>query len=284
VSAGAIRALLARHGLAANRDLGQNFLIDAALAARLVTLSGVGSDEAVIEIGTGLGVMTRALAARARRVVTLEIDAGLVRALRAEASLPANVELRHVDALAVDLGALAASLGAPVRLVGNLPYAISSPLLRRLLDARDRLAGWSVMLQRELAARLVAEPGSRDYSSLTVLHRLTVDVERGMDLRPGCFHPAPRVQSSFLRVTPRAGVVLDAAALARIERVVRAAFSARRKTLANALRGGLGEAADPARIAAALAAAGLAPGLRAERVEPARFEALARALLEEAPR
>lgn len=281
MSAGAVRAFLARHGLAANRELGQNFLLDDALAARLVTLSGVEPEEIVIEIGTGLGVMTRALAARARRVVSFEIDAGLVRALREEALLPANVELRHEDALAVDIGALAVSLGGPVRLVGNLPYSISSPLLRRLLDARDRLRGWSVMLQRELGARLVAEPGSRDYGSLTVLHRLTVRVERVMDLRPGCFFPAPRVLSSFLCLTPREDATLDAAALAQVERVVRAAFGARRKTLANALRGGLGDDADPARIRVALASAGLAPGVRAERVEPARFLALAQALAAE---
>jgi 16S rRNA (adenine1518-N6/adenine1519-N6)-dimethyltransferase len=191
------------------------------------------------------------------------------------------VELRHEDALAVDIGALAVSLGGPVRLVGNLPYSISSPLLRRLLDARDRLRGWSVMLQRELGARLVAEPGSRDYGSLTVLHRLTVRVERVMDLRPGCFFPAPRVLSSFLRLTPREDASLDAAALAQVERVARAAFGARRKTLANALRGGLGDDADPARIRVALASAGLEPGVRAERVEPARFVALAQALAAE---
>ncbi len=278
MGAAGVRDFLARHGLAPSRDLGQNFLVDDALAERLVTLSGVESGETVIEIGTGLGVMTRALAARARSVVTLEVDSGLVRALREEAVLPGNVELLHVDALAVDLPALAASLGAPVRLVGNLPYAISSPLLRRLLDARENLRGWSIMLQRELAERLLAEPGSRDYGSLTVLHRLSVDVERGMDLRPGCFFPAPRVVSTFVRVTPRSGGALDRAALARVERVARAAFSARRKTLANALRGGLGAGADPGRIAAALSAAGLAPGIRAERVEPDRFVALADAL------
>ena len=280
MSAGAVRALLARHGLAASRDLGQNFLVDETLAARLASISGVTPDEAVIEIGTGLGVMTRALAARARRVVTLEIDAGLVRALRAEAALPETVELRHADALAVDLGALARELGAPVRLVGNLPYAISSPLLRRVLDVREHLSGWAVMLQRELAARLVAVPGARDYGSLTVLHRLTVSVSRVMDLRPGCFHPAPRVLSSFLCMTPLAGVALPAAELAQVERVVRAAFGMRRKTLVNALRAGLCSMADGARIASALAQVGLDPSLRAERVRPEQYAALTRALLD----
>jgi 16S rRNA (adenine1518-N6/adenine1519-N6)-dimethyltransferase len=278
VSAVSVRAFLAKHGLAANRDLGQNFLVDESLALRLVTLAGVEAEDAVIEVGTGLGVMTRALAARARRVVTIEVDAGLVRALREEKSLPETVELRHADVLDLDLAELTATLGPSVRVVGNLPYSISSPLLRRLLDLRGALRGWSVMLQRELAERLVAEPGSRTYGSLTVLHRLTVKVERVMELKPGCFFPVPAVTSSFLRVTPRADAGLDKDDLLRVERVVRAAFGTRRKTLSNALRGGLGEDVDPARIEAALTEAGLDRGLRAERVEPARFMALARAL------
>jgi 16S rRNA (adenine1518-N6/adenine1519-N6)-dimethyltransferase len=278
VSAVSVRAFLARHGLAANRVLGQNFLVDDAVALRLVTLAGVEAEDAVIEVGTGLGVMTRALAARARRVVTIEVDAGLVRALREEKALSEDVELRHADVLELDLADLAASLGPSVRVVGNLPYSISSPLLRRLLDLRGALRGWSVMLQRELAERLVAEPGSRDYGSLTVLHRLTVNVERVMELRPGCFFPVPAVTSSFLRMTPRADADLEGDDLAHVEQVVRAAFGTRRKTLWNALRGGLGEEVDPARIEIALEAAGLDRGLRAERVEPARFMALARAL------
>lgn len=274
MSAGAVRELLARHGLAPNRDLGQNFLVDASLAERLVTLSGVGPEDAVIEVGTGLGVMTRALAARVRRVRTIELDAGLVRALGAEGLLPANVELRHADVLCVDLAAMAAELGAPVQLVGNLPYGLSSPLLRRLLDLRSHLRGWSVMLQQELAARLVAAPGTRDYGSLTVLHRLCVDVERGMELRPGCFFPPPRVHSAFLRILPRPADAPEPTELRAVERVVRAAFAARRKTLWNTLRAGLPEI-DPGRIEAALRATGLAPELRAERVDPETFRALA---------
>jgi len=201
-----------------------------------------------------------------------------VRALREEKSLPDDVELHHADVLELDLADLAGGLGPSVRVVGNLPYSISSPVLRRLLDLRDVLRGWSVMLQRELAERLVAEPGSRAYGSLTVLHRLTVKVERVMELKPGCFFPVPAVTSSFLRMTPRADADLEQDELLRVERVVRAAFGTRRKTLTNALRGGLGEEIDPSRIEAALSAAGLDRGLRAERVEPAGFLALARAL------
>ena len=154
------------------------------MAARLVELAGVEAGETVIEIGAGLGMLTRALAARAARVVAIEIDAGLVRALRAERLLPDNVELLHADALAVDLAALAGG-GGPARLVGNLPYSVASPLLRRLLDLRGVLTDWSVMLQREVAARVLAAEGSRDYGSLAVLHALTVRVEKCAELAPG---------------------------------------------------------------------------------------------------
>ncbi len=121
MSAADVKAFLAGHGLLARRDLGQNFLVDESLAARLVDLSGVEPGDWVIEIGTGLGVLTRALAKRAQRVVTLEIDSGIVRALRADAALPDNVELVHADALEVDLAACVGDRAGPVRLVANLP-------------------------------------------------------------------------------------------------------------------------------------------------------------------
>jgi 16S rRNA (adenine1518-N6/adenine1519-N6)-dimethyltransferase len=297
-----VRAFLARHGLAAHRSLGQNFLVDEHLAARLADLAGVDGDDTVIEIGTGLGILTRALAARARRVVTVEVDAGLVRALRAEALLPANVELRHADALDLDLAALARELASaagarsegqakraarrsraestgrpsevPVRLVANLPYSVASPLLRRLLDLRALLVDWSVMVQREVALRLLASPGSRDFGSLAVLHALSVRAERVLDLQPGCFQPAPRVVSSFVRFVPRADAALAPGELEAVERLARAAFSRRRKTLVNALR----DEVAPGRLTAALAVHGLGARVRPEEVPPDVWRALAREL------
>jgi 16S rRNA (adenine1518-N6/adenine1519-N6)-dimethyltransferase len=278
MNASGVREVLARHGLALHRGRGQNFLIDAGLADRLATLSRVGPEDTVIEIGTGLGILTRALAARARRVVTIEVDAGLVRALRAEALLPPEVELLHADALEVDLAALARRAGgARVRVVANLPYAISAPLLRRLLDLRGALVDWSVMLQRDVADRLLAGPGSRDYGSLSVLHQLAVSIERTQQLESGCFYPVPRVRSAFLRMVPHARPCLREGELPCVERVVRAAFSTRRKMLVNALRGaGIG---SPGRSPAdALARAGLPPGVRAEALRPDQLLALSRAL------
>lgn len=271
VSAGSVRAFLERHGLAARRDLGQNFLVDEALAERLVGLSELAEGQGVIEIGTGTGVLTRALAKRAARVVSLEVDAGLVRALREDGALPQNVTLLHADALRADLRALARELGAGVQVVANLPYSISAPLLRRLLDLRDVLAGWCVMLQRDVAQRLLAGSGTRDYGSLAVLHRLTVTLERAMELSPNCFFPVPKVRSTFVRIRPLPGCELSRQDLAALEALLRAAFGKRRKTLVNALRHtrfGLGDVA--------LRAAGLPLQVRAEQIPPEAFVGLAR--------
>ncbi|HKA14470.1 MAG TPA: 16S rRNA (adenine(1518)-N(6)/adenine(1519)-N(6))-dimethyltransferase RsmA [Myxococcota bacterium] len=267
-----VRELLARHGLAPSRDRGQNFLIDERVAAELVERAGVLPDDSVIEVGTGLGILTRALAARAQRVLTIEVDAGLVRALRADALLPDRVELRHADALALDWPALVRERAA-TRVVANLPYAISAPLLRALLDLRGLLRDWSVMIQRDVADRLLAEPGSRAYSSLSVLYRLCAALRRERDLAPGLFFPVPNVRSSFVRATPHARARIGAGELAWVEEVVRAAFGQRRKTLANALRG----AGFPDPIEACTAV-GIDPRARAESLAPEAFLALSRAL------
>ena len=272
-----VQAWLDRHGLAPHRSRGQNFLVDDRMAAKLVRLAGVEPGDRVIEIGTGLGLLTEALAERAARVVSVEIDAGLVRALRAEARLPGNVELIHADALDVDLGALASGPG-PVRVVANLPYAVASPLLRRLLDLAGRLASWSVMVQREVAERVGAGPGEPGYGSFAVLHAWCATAKRGLDLHPRCFHPVPRVVSRFLQLTPRTGPLPDAAELARLEPWLRGAFAHRRKTLRGALRAA--GAPDPA---GPLAELGVTERARPEELSPPEWLQLARRLAEDRP-
>jgi 16S rRNA (adenine1518-N6/adenine1519-N6)-dimethyltransferase len=274
VSAADVRATLARFGLAAHRARGQNFLVDPALAAKLVARAGVRPDETVLEIGTGLGLLTRALAARAARVVSLEVDAGLVRAVRSEGALPANVELHHADALEADLADLLGSRG-PARAVASLPYAVASPLLRRLLDLRGRLAGWGVLVQAEVANRLKAEPGSRDYGSLAVLHQLTVKVGPGMALSPRCFHPVPRVLSTFLTLTPLTDPLVAPGELPWVEELVRAAFRHRRKTIANSLRAALPRLQGEV-LLRVLHQQGIDPRARAESLAPGELLDLAR--------
>jgi 16S rRNA (adenine1518-N6/adenine1519-N6)-dimethyltransferase len=278
VSAPDVRSLLARHGLAAHRDRGQNFLLDAHLAGQLAELAGVAPGDSVLEIGTGFGILTNALAARGARVVTVEVDAGIVRALRAEQLLPRGVELVHADALALDLAELVRGLPAPARVVANLPYSISAPLVRRLLDLRERLVDWSLTLQRDFVDRLLAGPGSKHYGAFSVLHRLTVELERKRTLKPGCFHPVPKIASAFVRFVPHRAPRLRPGELECVERIARAAFSTRRKTLANALRGAGIAAPAGAALEATLDRVGLDARVRAEAVSPEDFLTLARAL------
>ncbi|MEE2665503.1 MAG: 16S rRNA (adenine(1518)-N(6)/adenine(1519)-N(6))-dimethyltransferase RsmA [Myxococcota bacterium] len=269
------RALLARRGLRLRRELGQNFLIDEPQARRLAELACVGEGDVVLEIGTGLGALTRALAERASRVVTLEVDSGVVAALREESLLPPGVELHHADALETRLAPLIGTTPRDrAKVVANLPYSAATPLLRALLDLRECFGSWSVMLQREVALRLTAKPGERDYGSFAVLHSLAAQLEVVAQLPAGVFFPAPKVVSSFVRITPRREAELSGAELRAVERVVRAAFGQRRKTLANALRGGgFGERCD-----AAIEAVGVDPRARAETLEPEAFRRLAAAL------
>jgi 16S rRNA (adenine1518-N6/adenine1519-N6)-dimethyltransferase len=279
VSRTAVRRFLDRHDLRARKDLGQNFLVDAHVADRLVDLAGIEAGGNVIEIGTGTGVLTAALAARAARVVTLDIDAGLVRALRAENVFPEHVELLHQDVLKADLAGIAAAFDGPVQLMSNLPYSITGPVLRRLLDLRDVLVDWSVMVQREVGERLLASPGSRSYGSLTVLHRLCVRPQRLMELEPGGFFPTPRVRSSFIRLLPLRPQAIPPGGLGPLERVVRAAFRSRRKTLINSLRSAdLSPTPSAEALRQVLRSLGIDERARGETLAPEQFLALARAM------
>jgi len=282
---GALREMLDRHGLRLSRDLGQNFLTDAGYAEELARLAGASPDDFVIEVGTGLGVLTRALAARVARVRSVEVDSGLVRVLREESLLPENVELVHADAREVDWRGWLDEVEGPVRVIANLPYSVATPLLRKLLDLRDRLEDWSVMLQSEVAERLVADCGDRAYGSFTVLHRLVADVDILATLAPGRFFPRPKVDSSFVRIWPRAGSPLQPGELERVERLVRSAFSQRRKRVSNGLRR-IAERLWPEtsgsqtreRLEEVLREIGIDPGVRPERIEPEAWLALARRL------
>lgn len=286
----ALRETLDRHGLRLSRDLGQNFLVDAEYARELARRAGASPGDFVIEVGTGLGVLTRALAERCARVRTVEVDSGLVRVLEAEGLLPDNVELIHADAREVDFRAWLSEAPEPARIIANLPYSVATPLLRHFLDLGDLLEDWSVMVQSEVADRLVAECGTREYGSLSVLHRLTADVDIVATLSPARFFPRPKVDSSFVRVWPRRDAVLAPGELARVERLVRAAFSQRRKRVTNGLRRiaerrwpELSTAESRIELETVLCEVGIDPSLRPERIEPEAWLALARHLaLEEA--
>ena len=212
------------------RRLGQHFL-RAPSVERLLRAVAPAADDVFLEIGPGRGALTLPLAARCRRVVAVELARS--RAARLRERAPSNVEIVEGDALAVDLGALVPEGG---RLVGNLPYYISSPLLRRILDLHGRLGDAHVMLQDEVARRVASPPGSRDYGILSVLYALWADVSIPLRFSPGAFEPPPKVGSALLRArflpVARASVPDPVA----FESLLQKAFARRRRTLENNLR------------------------------------------------
>jgi 16S rRNA (adenine1518-N6/adenine1519-N6)-dimethyltransferase len=270
VAIASLRNKLARHGLAPSKARGQNFLRSPETAERIVELVGLTPEDAAIEIGPGLGDLTRPIARIARRTVAIEVDRGLV-ALLEEAGLPSSVELRHEDVLRADLDGIARGLGPPVVLLGNLPYAISGRLLAALCVAGSPFRRFGLMLQAEVADRVLAMPGTPTYGTLSVWARLWTEARRVLVLGPGEFVPRPKVNSAFVVFDPvqDRGQVEDVGLL---RDVVRCAFQYRRKTLRGALRG---------RIAGAeqgLESAGIDPRRRGETLSELEFVELANAI------
>jgi 16S rRNA (adenine1518-N6/adenine1519-N6)-dimethyltransferase len=249
-------------GHVARKRFGQNFLADPHYVARIADAVAPRPGETVVEIGPGLGALTEALIARAGRIVAVEIDRDLAARLR-ERYPPERLELVVGDALAFDF----ASLGRDLRVVGNLPYNISSPLLFHLAAQAHALRDLTVMLQREVVARMTAAPATPDYGRLTVMLQATFEVERLFTVPAGAFRPAPKVESAVARLVPLGAARPPIADAARFAGVVAAAFSQRRKTLRNALA----SVVTPE----AFAAAGIDPQRRGETLSVAEFVALA---------
>jgi 16S rRNA (adenine1518-N6/adenine1519-N6)-dimethyltransferase len=235
----------------------------------------------VLEIGPGRGALTDALAPHVRRLIAVEIDRDLASSLSRNA--PENVTIITADFLEVDLASVLAGEGGPARVVGNLPYYISSPILFRLLSAArggQVLADATLMLQREVADRLVAQPGSRDYGVLGILVRLHADVRRVLTLPPGAFRPVPKVNSAVVHLEFRPPPVpLTHPQL--FESMVKALFSQRRKTAGNALK--VFAQARSLSPAAALHQAGIDPGRRPETLQLPELSALAEVFASAAP-
>lgn len=260
----------------------QHFL-EAAWVTKLVAAAGIAPEDAVVEIGPGRGAITRPLAERCRRLLAIEVDRDLAADL--EAAKPANVTVVSGDFLSVDLvPILTAWLGAPpspanqFRIVGNLPYNISSPILFRLIALAGETSGLRdalLMLQKEVADRLIARVGTGDYGVLTVLATLHADVTRVLSLPPGAFRPPPQVHSAVVRLTFRPPKVHIADQDAFV-RMVRTTFTQRRKTVGNALKPFASEIGKDG--GAVLRAVGIDPQRRPETLELAEFAAVANAL------
>ncbi len=271
------RSLLAAHGLHPRKQLGQNFLSQPDVAEMIVARAGLTREEAVLEIGAGLGALTVPLARAARRVIAVERDAHLIPLLREELarSRVENVCVLEMDALDLDLPDVARREGRALSVFGNLPYNISSQIIVRLIGARHHIRRAVLMFQRELAQRLTAVPGGRDYGRITAMLATCARVRRLAQVSAGHFYPAPKVDSEVLEIAfdgPREE--LPPYDEAHLFRVITAAFGQRRKTIKNALAGsrlGLGSTA----LAQALEAAGIDPLRRAETLSPGEFVRLA---------
>lgn len=249
----------------AKKYFGQHFLHDRDVIARIVAAIAPRPGDRIVEIGPGEGALTLPLLRAAGRLSAIELDRELIPPLRARAAGIGNLDVLHADVLQVDLTALAS--GGIVRLAGNLPYYLSSPILFHCLAHADAIADMHFMLQREVVARMAAAPGNKVYGRLSVMLQLACRVEPLLRVAPGAFRPPPKVESELVRLTPLPAAARPDPLLApRIGAVVRAAFGRRRKTLANALRG----VADVATIRAA----GIDPRARAEDVGPQGFVAL----------
>lgn len=250
----------------ARKRFGQHFLHDRSIVERIVDAIDPRGDDRLVEIGPGRGVLTQALLNRKVRLDAVEIDRDLVELLRTTYPPESGLTLHSGDALEFDFAALSALRGAPLRVIGNLPYNVSTPLLFHLLTTPRAFSDFHVMLQKEVIDRMAAGPGDDDYGRLTVMLAPWTRVEKLFDVGPGAFQPPPRVWSAVARVTVRPEPAFELAPT--FASVVSAAFSQRRKTLRNSLRNWV-EAAE-------IEACGIDPGARAETIAPEGFAALAR--------
>ncbi len=260
-------------GHRARKRFGQNFLVDPGVIDRI--LSAIPEQEPVVEIGPGLGALTLPLARRNGRLVAIELDRDVIRHLQVKLDaegLGRQVRLIPQDALRLDIEALAEAeqIERPLTVVGNLPYNIATALISRLLEQGESIEQMVFMVQKEVAKRLAAVPNDSAYGRLSVLTTMRAEVEHLFDVPPEAFNPPPKVDSSIIRITPRAEPLVPPAEQAGFERLVTAAFAQRRKTLRNNLK--------PLMSASTIEASGIDPSLRAQALDIPAFLTLARQL------
>lgn len=254
----------------ARKRFGQNFLSDPNIIRKIVEAIAPQPGQRLVEIGPGLGAMTAPLLERLGHLHVVEIDRDLIARLHEQYSAE-QMTVHEGDALKFDFG----QLGPDLRVVGNLPYNISTPLLFHLASFADQVRDMTFMLQKEVVMRMVAEPGAADYGRLSVMLQYRFRMGRMFDVPPGAFRPVPKVMSSIVRLVPRPPETLQARSETRLSQVVTAAFGQRRKTLRNALVHYIDEAG--------LEALGIDPGLRAERLGVAQYVAIANACGDSGP-
>lgn len=269
-----IRDVLSRHGFSFSKGLGQNFLINPTVCPRMAEMGNAKPGWGIIEIGAGVGVLTAELARRADKVVCIEIDSRLLPVLDETLAEFDNIKIVNEDVLKVDLHKLIEQefAGMPVAVCANLPYYITSPIIMNLLEAHLPIASLTVMVQKEAAARLCAEPGSREVGAVSIAVRYYSDPKILFQVSRGSFLPAPDVDSTVIRLDVRDHPPVEVGSEEQFFKVVRAAFSQRRKTLPNTLSAGLG--IPKSQAIEMLEKAGIPTNLRAEQLTLDQFALL----------
>ncbi|MEO8602424.1 MAG: 16S rRNA (adenine(1518)-N(6)/adenine(1519)-N(6))-dimethyltransferase RsmA [bacterium] len=255
----------------ARKRFGQHFLVQPAIAERIVDLAALDGSGTALEIGPGRGALTDLLAARATRLVLVEVDRDLAAALRVRFATSSTVEVIEGDVLRLDLAAHLEAV-APVSVVANLPYNISTPVLMQLLGTPQLFTRLVLMLQREVAERICAAPGGKDYGGLSIVVQVVATARIAMRVPPGAFSPVPKVESAVVVIEPLHPAPLDAAQRRALRHVVRTAFSRRRKQMQNVIAP---LTDDPYGVLGAL---GIDPKARPETLSPAHFVRLSEAL------
>ncbi len=272
---GTMRDILTRHGFSFSKSLGQNFLINPSVCPRMAAACHPNIDGpfAVLEIGPGLGVLTRELAQVAEKVITIELDDRLLPVLDETLADCPNITVVHGDAMKLDLHAVIRehAAGLPVVVCANLPYYITSPILMHLLESRLPIECITVLVQKEAAVRLCAAPGTRECGSVTLAVHYYAESEILFSVSRGSFMPAPNVDSSVIRLRLRKAPPCEVADEKLLFRLIHAAFGQRRKTLANSL---CSAGYDKEQVIAALEEAGVSPTARAEQLTMAQFAQL----------
>lgn len=273
-----IKALLARHGFRFSKSMGQNFLIESWVPQDIAESSGAKAGFGVLEIGPGIGPLTKELAIRADRVVSVELDQSLLPILRETMAPYPNSEIVPGDILKVDIPALVQEKfqGLTPIVCANLPYNITSPVLTALIEA-NCFHAITVMIQREVAQRICARPGTSEYGAFSVYCQYHTTPEILFDVPPECFLPAPKVTSSVLQMVPKEKPV-EVDDEAHFFRVVRAAFAQRRKTLLNSLMTSFGGDFTKEDLANVIADCGFQPDIRGERLSIQDFATLSKRL------
>lgn len=264
-----VKDILSRHGFTFSKSLGQNFIVNPSVCPRIAEEGGASSGTGVIEIGTGVGVLTAELAKRADKVVAIEIDDRLIPVLSETLSDFDNVKIINEDVLKVDLNKVIEEefSGMDVYVCANLPYYITSPIIMSLLESRLNIKAITVMVQKEAATRLTAELGTRDVGAVTVAVRYYSEPKLLFNVSRGSFMPSPNVDSAVIRLDIKNEKKVDDEK--HFFKVVRAAFSQRRKTLSNSLSSGL--SMDKKVITEAIKSAGLSESIRPEQLSMEDF-------------